>query len=136
MEPAHQRFGSAFEWIVAGAFLVATVGVAWLLVGEMRTSPPAAPATRQAAPPPAPSPVGRSVPALILADGRQVKTGQAMSDVASKLGDGTEAAGSPSAGPLGPRHTRLYEVDGTRFTLVFEPYERNREPRLTAIYMQ
>ena len=39
-------------------------------------------------------------------------------------------------GPNGERVTRFYERAGTRFVLVFEPFERNAEARVAAIYLQ
>ena len=36
--------------------------------------------------------------------------------------------------PLGERLTRFYEHAGTRFVLVFEPFERKGEPKVAAIY--
>ena len=38
-------------------------------------------------------------------------------------------------GTLGERLTRFYEYAGSRFILVFEPFERNGEPRVAAIYL-
>ena len=39
-------------------------------------------------------------------------------------------------GPLGARDVRSYELGGTRFILVAEPFERGGEPRVSAIYLQ
>src|SRR5512135_707562 len=36
MDQSRPRLGSAFEWAVAAAFLLATAAVAWLIVTEMR----------------------------------------------------------------------------------------------------
>ena len=38
-------------------------------------------------------------------------------------------------GSLGERLTRFYEYAGSRFILVFEPFERNGEARVAAIYL-
>jgi acyl-homoserine-lactone acylase len=38
--------------------------------------------------------------------------------------------------PLGPRTIRTYERQGTRFLLVFEPFERKGAPRVAGIYLQ
>ena len=38
-------------------------------------------------------------------------------------------------GSLGERLTRFYESSGARFVLVFEPFERNGEARVSAIYL-
>jgi len=39
-------------------------------------------------------------------------------------------------GPLGAREIRSYQLAGTKFILVFEPFERRGEPRVAAIYLQ
>jgi hypothetical protein len=39
-------------------------------------------------------------------------------------------------GALGERLTRFYEYQGTRFLLVFEPFERRGALRVAAIYLQ
>ncbi len=38
-------------------------------------------------------------------------------------------------GSLGERLTRFYEYAGFRFILVYEPFERNGDPRVAAIYL-
>jgi hypothetical protein len=38
-------------------------------------------------------------------------------------------------GTLGERLTRFYEYAGSKFILVFEPFERNGEARVAAIYL-
>jgi len=137
----HSRLGGAAEWLVALAFLIATVLVAALIVREMRavrTAPPR-PLT---APSRAAAPAGASdhaieVPSLLLADGRQVRQGDTLEQVASQLGSscrvGTDVV---EEGPLGSRITRACEHAGAKFVLVFEPYERNGTPRVTAIYLR
>jgi hypothetical protein len=134
METRRSGFRSLADGLVVLAFLTATVGVAWLLVREMGSgqAPPAAGSPAA----PLPVPDGRRVPALMLSDGRQVKAGQSLSEIAAALGAGTEEPGSPARVRLGLRHTKRYEAGGTRFTLVFEPYELNGEPRVVAIYMR
>ena len=37
--------------------------------------------------------------------------------------------------PTGERLTRFYEYAGSRFIVVFEPFERNGEARIAAIYL-
>jgi len=39
-------------------------------------------------------------------------------------------------GPIGTREIRSYQLGGTRFIMVFEPFERQGEPRVAAIYLQ
>ena len=38
-------------------------------------------------------------------------------------------------GPFGERVTRFYEYGGSRFIVVYEPFERNGEVRVAAIYL-
>lgn len=141
MDVRHSRLGGAAEWLVAIAFLIATVTVAALIVREMRevrTASSSAPATPSQAAPPAGLPDRAiKVPSLLLPDGRQVRQGDTLEQVASQLGSSFQAAADVvEEGPLGNRITRFCEHAGTRFVLVFEPYERNGPPRVTAIYLR
>ena len=137
--PVRVRLGSALEWFVAALFLVATFAVAALIVREMRVAPAA---VVQAAPEPTtyaiPAAVPSraiSVPVLLLLDGKQIKVGDSVEAVAATLG---RSAGRQlvDRGALGERLTRFYEHDGTRFVLVFEPFERNGSPRVAGIYLE
>jgi hypothetical protein len=141
MDASRPRLGSAFEWVVAAAFLLATAAVAWLIVSEMhavRTLPvprqerESAPATEPAA-----VPAGAiSVPVLILLDGTEVRVGDTLRKVTDRLGAGTDVESGAGRSRFGERLTRSFEQGGTRFVLVFEPFERNGEPRVTAIYLR
>lgn len=137
--PVRARLGSALEWLIAAAFLLATMAVATLIVRELRTAP------RAAAAPEAPAvslPVGIptraiSVPVLLLLDGKQVRVGQSVDQVSRELGRSAEVGRQlADRGALGDRLTRFYEHNGTRFVLVFEPFERNGELRVAGIYLQ
>ncbi len=136
------RLGGAGEWLVALAFLVATVVVAALIVREMRTvrttAPSAAPiAAPQAAPPAGLPEHAISVPSLLLLDGRQVRVGDTLDHVTSQLGSSCQvAADVVEEGVLGNRITRSCDHAGTKFVLVFAPYERNGPPHVTAIYLR
>ena len=137
--PVRIRVGSAFEWLVAALFLVATLAVATLIVRELRmASGPVAqvfPASVSAVPAGVP-PRAISVPVLLLLDGRQIRVGDSAEDVAQALGRGAEVGRQlADRGALGERLTRFYEHRGTRFVLVFEPFERNGERRVSAIYL-
>ena len=137
--PVRARLGSALEWLIAAAFLLATVAVATLIVRELRTTPRAA-----AAPEPAAStmPAGVptraiSVPVLLLLDGKEVRVGQSVDEVARMLGRAAEVGRQlADRGALGERLTRFYDHNGTRFVLVFEPFERNGVLRVAGIYLQ
>lgn len=137
--PVRARLGSALEWLIAAIFLLATVAVATLIVRELRTAP------RAAAPPDMPVaslPTGVptraiSVPVLLLLDGKQVRIGQSVDDVSRELGRAAEIGKQQAdRGALGERLTRFYDHNGTRFVLVFEPFERNGALRVAGIYLQ
>jgi hypothetical protein len=135
------RLAPAFEWLVAAVFLIATLGVASLIVRELRTAP-AGVTSASVVPMPAALPAAVparaiSVPVLLLLDGRQVKVGDSVADVARVLGRAAEVGTQVvDRGALGERLTRYYEHDGTKFLLVFEPFERNGALRVAAIYLQ
>jgi hypothetical protein len=141
MDAPRPRFGSAFEWVVAAAFLLATAAVAWLIVSEMRavrTPSRPRPETESApATEPATVPAGAiSVPVLILLDGREVRVGDPLRKVTDHLGAGTDLESGAGKSRFGKRLTKAFEQGSTRFVLVFEPFERNGEPRVTAIYLR
>ena len=126
---------------MALAFLIATVLVAVLIIREMRAvratpAPPLASPARTAAPPGL-SDQALKVASLLLPDGREIRQGDALEQVASRLGSSCpSAADVVEEGPLGSRITRACEHAGTKFVLVLEPYERNGPPRVTAIYLR
>ena len=135
------RLAPVFEWIVAAGFLTATVLVGSLILQQL-TPAPAARATTPAARPivvsvPASVPAGAvSVPVLPFLDGKEVRVGETVTTVASRLGRAAESGRQEvDRGSLGERLTRFYEYGGSRFILVFEPFERNGEARVAAIYL-
>jgi hypothetical protein len=135
------RFGGAVEWAIAVAFLAATVAVGSLIVREIRVAPAAgAASTAITMPAPAPLPASVperavSIPTLPLADG-EIKIGETLTVVSRRLGRAAESGRQEvDRGALGERLTRFYEHEGVRFILVFEPFERNGEPRVAAIYL-
>jgi hypothetical protein len=141
MDALKTRFGSAFEWIVAAAFLLATLAVGSLIVREVRAVPEAAPVRADDASPaavPAGVPLRAiSVPMLLLLDGKEVRIGDSMAAVASLLGRaGETGVEHVDRGQLGERLTRFYEHAGTKFILVFERLERTADARVVAIYLQ
>jgi hypothetical protein len=135
------RFAPVVEWLIAAAFLCATLAVASLIVRELR-----GPTVRGAAPQPArpivfstPAAIPAkavSVPVLPLLDGKEIRVGETFSTVAARLGRSAEVGRQEvDKGSLGERLTRFYDYGGTRFILVFEPFERNGEARVAAIYL-
>jgi hypothetical protein len=126
---------------VAAAFLVATLGVASLIVRELRTAPRAASPSVESRPAtaiPAAVPARAvSVPVLLLLDGKEVRVGDTVDAVARRLGRAAEVGAQVAdRGVLGDRLTRFYEHNGTRFVLVFEPFERQGSLRVAGIYLQ
>lgn len=140
MDALRFRLASALEWAVAAAFLAATLGVASLILRDMnmpamRTVAAAQPAPATAIP--AAVPAGAvSVPVLPFADGKVITVGDPARVVTDRLGRAAETGREEvDRGRLGARMTRFYEYAGFRFIVVYEPFERNGEPRATAIYL-
>jgi hypothetical protein len=140
MHATRLHMGTAFEWIVAAAFLLATFSVGLLIVRELGSmGSPSPRIIEESAPaPPAAVPAETiSVPVLLLLDGKQIRLGDSLDKITGLLGReaevGTQAVGH---GPLGERLIRYYEHAGTRFILVFEPFERDGAPRVTGIHIQ
>ena len=134
------RLGSSGEWLTAAVFLAATLLVGSLVVRELRGVPqaflgpaePPAVSASEAVPPEA-----VSVPALMLGAANEIRVGDRADAAVSRLDAGVVLVKTTvEGGPLGPREVRSYELSGTRFILVFEPFERRGEPRVAAIYLQ
>jgi hypothetical protein len=136
--PVRVRLGSALEWFTAALFLLATCGVGLLILRELQTRPAAVEAVRVVDAVPAAIPARAiSVPVLLLLDGKQVKVGDSVEMVAKSLGRSSEVGRQlADRGALGERLTRFYDYGGTRFVLVFEPFERKGELRVAGIYLQ
>jgi hypothetical protein len=134
------RLAPVFEWVVAALFLIATVAVGSMILRQLSPSPAlrSAPAARPlvASIPSAVPPRAVSVPVLPFLDGKEIRIGETVSTVAARLGRAAESGRQEvDRGSLGERLTRFYEYAGSRFILVFEPFERNGEVRVAAIYL-
>lgn len=140
---SHIRLAAIFEWLVAAAFLLATVAVGSMILRELRSTPVqrATPAAEPARPiiTSTPSIVPAravSVPVLPFLDGKEVRVGETVSAVSARLGRSAEIGRQQvDRGSLGERLTLFYEYAGTRFIVVYEPFERNGEARVAAIYL-
>ena len=141
MDALRLRLASALEWAIAAAFFAATVGVATLILQEMR-----GPSVRVAAQAPAPAaisaipatvPMGAvSVPVLSFDNTHSIRVGDTAAAVAERLGRTAETGREEvDRGRFGQRLTRFYEYGGFRFIVVYEPCERNGAPRISAIYL-
>jgi hypothetical protein len=135
---ARPHFAPAAEWVVAAVFLLATLGVAGLIVRELRTVTRAPQPVEVVAPasvlPAAVPDRAVSVPALMLLDGVQVHVGDTMARVDQAVAV-TPSRQAVDRGALGERVTRFYDRQGTSFILVFEPFERDGALRVAAIYL-
>ena len=137
---SRSRFGPVLEWLVAALFLGATVAVSAMIVTELRAPvrPRAALSTPTAVSLPAAIPPGAvSVPVLPFSDGKEMRLGESLSAIATRFGRAAERGKQEvDRGVLGDRLTRFYEYSGTRFIVVFEPFERDGEARVAAIFRQ
>jgi hypothetical protein len=131
------RLSVTGEFLTAALFLVATVVIGALVVRELRVAPRAfapdpSPPTSESVPPDA-----VSVPALMLGEANWIRVGDRVDQALARLGAGVKLVGrSVGQGLLGSREIRSYDLSGTKFILVLEPFERRGEPRVAAIYLQ
>jgi hypothetical protein len=141
MDALRVRVAPVVEWVVAAGFLAATVLFASLILSALHAPRPVLRAAGVARPVLAGTPAvvpdrAVSVPVLPFNDGRELRVGDTASAIAERLGRSAEEGRQyTDQGTLGERHTRFYEYGGLRFILVFEPFERNGEPRVAAIYL-
>ena len=142
MEASRSRVESILEWAVAAIFVLGVIAVGTVAIREFRTVSTVAPVLgREIVTPVAPAPAAVppravSVPILLLSDGLAVRVGESLSLIMERLGRAAEAGQAVERAPYGERLTRLYEYAGSRFVLVFEPFQRDAEPRVAAIYLQ
>jgi hypothetical protein len=136
--PRH-RLSFGGEWLTAVVFLVGTLLVGLLIVRELRVVPASVanrtePASSSAAAVPADA---VSVPTLMAGGAHEIKVGDRAADALTQLGAAVNLVKqTEERGPIGPREIRSYQLAGTRFILVFEPFERRGEMRVAAIYLQ
>ena len=142
MDALRVRLGSVVEWAVAAVFLLATLAVAGLIIAAMGAPRfPAAASGAVVRPAPTATPAcipsgAVSVPVLPFPDGRELRMGDPVADVAARLGRAAELGRQEvDRGTLGDRLTRFYEYGGFRFIVVFEPFERGGDYRVTGIYL-
>jgi hypothetical protein len=133
------RLTSAGDWLTAVLFFAGTVLLALLIVRELRGAPRAFPSRTEPA-----TTAGEtvpsdavSIPTLMVDAVHEIRVGDRAIDALAHLGSGvTLVKRSSERGPLGSRDVRFYELAGTTFILVLEPFERHGEVRLAAIYLQ
>ncbi|MGH9374015.1 MAG: hypothetical protein ACRD15_21070 [Vicinamibacterales bacterium] len=135
------RLTPIVEWLIAAAFLCATIAVASLVVRELREPARVRAEGSVARPlvasiPPSVPARAVSVPVLPFLDGKEVRVGETAAVVAARLGRAAEVGRQEvDRGTLGDRLTRFYEYSGSKFILVFEAFEQNGEARVAAIYL-
>lgn len=132
------KFSSLVEWIVAVAFLGASLLVASLIAWELRARPvPPAPTESLGSVPPSVPARAVSVPVLPLLGGQEIRVGDTVSAISARLGRSAEIGRQEvDRGRGGERLTRFYEYRGTRFILVIEPLERQGDAQVAAIYLR
>lgn len=144
MERTRARLGSAFEWLLAAACIVALVAVASLLVRQFRvmqtlTAVNAEEVTAPTAPEPpaAIPPRAISVPLLLLSNGAQLHVGETASAITEKVNAAwRRGADALERTATGDRVTRAYDDGARQFLLVFEPPDGLAEPSVSAIYLK
>jgi hypothetical protein len=141
MDATRRRFGSVVEWLVAAACASGGVVLVSIGVQEFRGVRPVIPVSANEAMP-APSLPGIpsgvvSVPLLLLGDDRAIRVGERLSVVEEHLG-ATAQRLSESVAEAGDtqRTTRFYDAAAVRFILVFERNSRERDARLSAIFIR
>lgn len=144
MQATRVRYEALLEWIVAAGAIAGLLAIGSLVTREFQTvrgvMPPviAREAPARTVPPPAGIPSRAvSVPMLLLSGGKEIRVGETLAAIAERLGRQAEVGQqSIERGAYGERLTRFYEYGGTRFVLVFEPFEPQGEPRIAAIFLQ
>jgi len=135
--PRH-RISFTSEWLTAVVLLLGTLLVGLLIVRELRVVPtPVSGSTEPASPVPAVPADAVSVPTRMVGGDREIKVGDPAADALTQLGPSvTLVKQTEEHGPIGTREIRSYQLAGTRFIIVFEPFERRGELRVAAIYLQ
>ena len=131
MQATRVRFVSFLEWIVAAGVVATVATLGSIVVREIRTVNAVTPVIAGESLPDSPVPAGVpsravSVPMLLLPEGLG---GSRWRPAGCDRRPAGRCIRDPSAGGrIGARHgermTRFYEYAGTRFVLVFEPFER------------
>jgi hypothetical protein len=140
MEAVRSRFGSFVEWLIAAGAIALVLAAGSFAVRQMQSLPAITPviAGAPAAEPPAGVPPRTvSVPMIVLADGKELRVGARLSEVAALVGQAAQVGADAVERASGrERLTRFYNYVGARFALVFESGDGPAEPRLVAIYLE
>ena len=128
------------EWVVAAALLAAVIGVGSNAVRQVRAVTAITPVSADGAGTQVPTASvpdrAVSVPMLLLPNMGEIRVGDVAAEALARIENVREReAPAVERGPNGDRQTRVLEADGLRFVLVVEPFERDSEPRIAAIYV-
>jgi hypothetical protein len=141
MDAPRTRLRAIAEWLVAAAILIVFAGIGTTALRDFRTVTAATPVSARefasSRPTASIPPRSISVPLLLLGDGVEVRIGDSARDVMERLSAAAES-GPPAVerGPYGERQTRWLTYRDTTFALVVEPFARDTEPRVTAIFLR
>jgi hypothetical protein len=132
------RFSFTGEWLTAALLLIGTLLVGLLIVRELRVTPPPVTQVEPAASSAGAVPADAvSVPTLMVGGAHEIKVGDRAAEAIKQLvAPVTLVKQTVERGPIGTREIRSYQLAGTQFILVFEPFERKGELRVAAIYLQ
>jgi hypothetical protein len=140
MDTTRARISSLVEWLVALACIFGVAAIGSVLIRDVSNVAAVAPviAHEEALPDPpaAVPPRSVSVPVMLLADGSELRVGDAAADALTHLG--TESEVAPRAidrTTLGERVTRFYAQNGQHFAVVLQPLATGGEVRIAAIYL-
>lgn len=140
MDATRARVSSLFEWLIAVACIVGVMAIGSVLMRGVGSVAAVAPviAHEEALPdPPATVPPRSvSVPVLLLADGSELRVGDAAADLSARLRSVAEVAPATiDRTPSGERVTRFYGQNGQRFAVVLQPLSGDGQVRVAAIYL-
>ena len=141
MTSTRTRYGSALEWAIAVACIVAALGLGSVALREIRTIRAATPVNAaERAPVEVPAAVPSrsvSVPMLVLSDGGRLHVGERLAAAAGRIQPGWQVGDDAiERTAAGDRITRSYH-DGVRsFMLVLDVSEDGGEPSVAAIYLR
>lgn len=141
MDAPRTRLRATAEWLAAAAIVAVLVTIGSTAIRDFRSVTAVTPVSARevsAARPTASIPArATSVPLLLLGDGLEVRIGDAARDVMDRLAVAVETAPpSVERGPYGERLTRWLVYRNMSFALVIEPFARDTEPRVTAIFLR
>jgi hypothetical protein len=141
MKARRRWLGSVVEWLIAAAFITAVIAAGALAVRQARAVRDATSVSAEEGGGlelPADLPARTiSLPMLLLADGKEIRLGDRVSEVLARVGRSAQL-GSEAVERTGGRQrfTRFYSYVGARFALVFERTDADAEPRVAGIYLQ